>query len=124
MRVAVEKLPGVTGAEVSLEQGQVVIGFEPENEVTINDVRRAIGDQGFAPRDADVLIAGRLEQRGEGLVLRVPGSDLPYPVAARGEMLARLRQAVGEDALVSGGIPRTDDAEASATIQVTALTDP
>ncbi len=121
MRVAVEKLPGVMEAEVSLEDGLVAIDLEPANEVTIADVRNAIRDQGFSPRAAEVRIAGRLEERESGVVLRVPGSGSAYTVTAPEEMRTRLREAIGEDVLLSGGIPRTDETEEPGTIEVIAL---
>lgn len=124
MRVAVEDLPGVTGAEVSLEDGLVVIGLERENDVAIADVRKAIRDQGFSPRAADVRVAGRLEARGDGLALRVPGPGTVYAVTAAEEMIARLRAEIGEDVLLSGNIPRTGDADDSATIRIMAVAEP
>lgn len=124
MRVAVQDLPGVTGAEVSLKDGLVVIDLEPENDVAIADVRKAIRDQGFSPRAADVRVAGRLEARGGGLALRVPGPGSVYGVTAPEEMIARLRAEIGEEIVLSGTVPRTDGADDSTTIRIVAVAEP
>lgn len=124
MRVAVEDLPGVIGAEVSLEDGLVVIDLEPENYVAIADVRKAIRDQGFSPRAADVRVAGRLEARGDGLALRVPGPGSVYAVTAPEEMIARLRAEIGEEIVLSGTVPRTDGADDSTAIRIVAVAEP
>ena len=98
--------------------------LDPANDVTIADVRNAIRNQGFSPRDAEVRVAGRLEEKDGALVLRVAGSESPYPVAAEGEILGRLRSAIGEEVTLSADVPRTDEPEDHATIRVTAIEDP
>lgn len=124
MRVAVEKLPGVTRATVSLEVGLVTIDFASVNEVSIADIRGAIRDQGFSPRSADVRVAGHLEDSPDGPVLRVPGTEGSYPLVAADGLLNRLRQAIGkEEVLLSAAVPRTDDDE-RATMRVAAIMEP
>ncbi|MGI9037702.1 MAG: heavy-metal-associated domain-containing protein [Gemmatimonadota bacterium] len=123
MRVAVEKLPGVTEAEVSLESGLVAIQLSPVNEVSIADVREAIRNQGFSPRAAAVRVAGLVEQAPYGVVLRVHEAEA-YPVTASAEMQDRLRKLIGEEVLLLGDIPRTDDAGDRVILHVTGLAEP
>ena len=121
VRVAVEKLPGVTEAEVSLEDGRVVVRLEPANELSVIDIREAIRNQGFSPREAEVRVSGRLEGSGDAPVLRVPGPTAPYPLVATGEVLELLRAAVGRSVVLRGTVPRDEDAEDPAAIHVTAV---
>lgn len=119
MRVAVEKLPGVTEALVSLEEGHVVVHLDTPNDLTIAGLRNAIRDQGFTPRGAMVRVAGRLEAVESALRLSMPGSAPPYPLVASGELLERLAAGIGERVVLSGRLLRDEEAEGPVAIHVT-----
>lgn len=124
MRVAVEKLPGVTGAEVSLEDGLVTVGLEPENTLTLAALRDAIRERGFSPREAEVRVAGQVEMAEGAPALHVPGSARLYRLVAAAEALERLRAAQGRTVVLAGNVPRSEDGEDPATIHVIAVEDP
>lgn len=121
MRVAVEKLPGVTGAEVSLEEGRVTVRLAPDNRLTITRLRRAIRDQGFSPRAAEVRVAGRLEEGATGLTLRVPGAEVVYSLRAHEDLLGRLREAIGREALVTGKVAEDEDGMTPRRLEATSF---
>lgn len=124
VRVAVEKLPGVTGAHVSLEDGRVTVRLAPENELAIADLRRAIRDQGFSPRGAEVRVSGRLEEGDDGPILRVPGSGVAYSLRADEDLLARLREATGRDVLLQGRVAEDEDGTTPTRLQVSSVAGP
>lgn len=120
VRVAVEKLPGVTEAEVSLEEGLVRIRFDATSEAGVVDIRQAIENQGFSPREADVRVAGRLEEAGDRLALRVPGPTPPYVLDGTAELLGELRTRIGRSVELSGTVPG-DAGGAAVRIHVTRI---
>lgn len=121
VRVAVQKLEGVTRAVVSLEEGRVTVDLDRDNDITLAAIRNAIRNQGFSPRAADVRVSGRLEGSGDSLVLRMPGSTPPYAVVATGEVIERLRAAIGRSVVLSGTVPGDEDAGDPTAIHVTAI---
>lgn len=121
MRVAVEDLPGVTGADVSLEEGRVTVRLAPDNELTIARLRKTIRERGFSPRAADITVSGRLEDAGEELVLRVPGSGVLYTVHAGDALAGRLRAAVGREVVLKGRIGDDEEERTPTALEVTSV---
>lgn len=78
MRVAVEKIEGVSAVEVSLERGLATIRLKPQNQVTMEKLWEAIRDNGFTLKAAEVRISGTLVREGGRLMLSVPGHETAY----------------------------------------------
>lgn len=103
------KLDGVETADVSLNDGRVTVGFRAENAVTIAQLRRAIRDQGFSPRESVVTLSAEIEIRGGTLVAVVPGSRTIYELTAEEGISARLRSAVGTSITVRARLGADED---------------
>lgn len=103
MRVAVEELEGVTSAEVSLNDGEVVVALEEENHVRLDRLRQIIRDQGFTPRGAEIRARGVVERRDGRLLFRTPEGEVVLEVAPESEALAAEERA-GEELVVRGHI--------------------
>jgi len=58
--VPVKKIPGVETVNVSLNKGLVSINLAPGNKVTMAQIRKAILDDAFTPKDAKVVAEGIL----------------------------------------------------------------
>jgi hypothetical protein len=119
--VAVEKLPGVTGAEVSLENGVVTVGVTPDTPLTIAGLRKAIRNQGFSPRTAEVRVAGRLSRSPDGLVLSVPGSGEAYALTGDARTLSGLEDVAGGEVVLEGRIPEDQDDTTPGTLEVVSV---
>lgn len=104
MRVAVEKVPGVSKAVVSLNEGEVVITLEKVNDVTLDHLRSVIRRRGFTPRDADVRVRGRPELRGEAWYLDVAGSDASYQLVGGAGIIEGLAGRAGENVVLRGRV--------------------
>lgn len=107
MRVAVQKLSGVESVEVSLEKGVATIRFRPEATATYGQVRRAILDNGFTPKEAQVRVRGSIVEQAGRVVLSVPGRGESYPLSGASStdgMPDRLRQAIGARVEILGTI--------------------
>ena len=114
-----EKLDGVESAVVSLNEGRVRVEFAPGNKVTIAELRRAIRNQGFTPREAMLTLSVQVEMRGAAPVAIVPGSGVTYTVAADAELLARLSGLAGDTVMLEGQVELDENDVTPERLQVT-----
>jgi copper chaperone CopZ len=112
VRVAVEKIQGVEEVSVSLNNGVAVVRLAPDNRVTVAQLRRVIREKGFTPRDAEVRVAGRLEARGNALVLVLP-DVAAYTLRTDQTFRAELQSYLGTEVAVEGRVP--EDGEGNVT---------
>jgi len=118
VRVAVEKVDGVTSADVSLNDGEVVVSLREENDVRLDSLRRIIRDQGFTPREADIRARGVVERRDGRLLFRTPEGQVVLEVAGEPESMAAVEGHLGEFLVVRGEV----DGEAPGRIRITSVT--
>lgn len=104
MRVAVEELEGVTSAEVSLNDGEVVVALEEENHVRLDRLRQMIRDQGFTPRGAEIRARGVVERRDGRLLFRTPEGEVVLEVAPESEALDAAEERAGEELVIRGHV--------------------
>lgn len=129
MRVAVKKLDGVDSVDVSLNQGLAVIWFRPDNRITLEQVREAIRNNGFTPKDAELRVRGRVREDQGGLALELPGQRTRFRLEAHPslpDMNQRLRAALlGPSVQLEGTIPAMGKQRpGSETIQVREISVP
>jgi copper chaperone CopZ len=107
--VALKKVDGVESANVSLNEGKVVIQLKAANSVRLEQIRRAVTDQGFTPKQARVTARGDLTVSKDGMQFNVTGSNDTFPVA-QAPHGARRDQAA-QNVVVTGIIaaPRNDN---------------
>jgi copper chaperone CopZ len=106
--VAIRKLEGVESVEVSLNEGMADVSLEPGNRLDPERIRRAVRDNGFTPKGAEVRVAGRLVEKGGSLALQVSALDAVYLLTEHPDskgLLAELRRAAGAEVIVSGHWP-------------------
>ena len=87
LSAALKKLEGVHSVELSPEKGSVDIRLEPENKITLPQLRRTIRSFGNEPTDARVTAKGKIVERdgkpvldllnGSFLVLTAKPKDAP-----------------------------------------------
>jgi copper chaperone CopZ len=68
------RLDGVARAEVSLNHGTATIYCRPDNRLTLEDISRAIRNNGFKPRQARITALGSLTFHERALVFDMKGS--------------------------------------------------
>ena len=83
MSVAVKKIPGVESVNVSLNKGLVSIKLVPGNKVRMDQIRKAILDDAFTPKNAKVAAMGELVSKNGKLEFKVAGTNETFPVASR-----------------------------------------
>ncbi|GIW53150.1 MAG: hypothetical protein KatS3mg081_2505 [Gemmatimonadales bacterium] len=112
MRVAVGKLPGVDSVKVSLNQGYALVYLSRDNELSVEQVRSVIRNNGFSPKAARVKVRGRLERREGDLVLAVPPRGRIFRLTEAPEARNRFAEIAslgeGREVLVTGVVPETE----------------
>jgi hypothetical protein len=58
MRVAMQKVDGITNVRVSLNEGLTILDPKPGNTVTLAKMRQIIKSNGFVSKEANVLARG------------------------------------------------------------------
>jgi hypothetical protein len=53
-----QKVDGVQNVKVSLKDGLTILDLKPENTVTLAKLRQVIKDNGFVPKDAQIVARG------------------------------------------------------------------
>lgn len=75
-----QKIEGVESAKVSLNEGNVKVQLKAGNRVHLKQLRTAVTDQGFTPREATITAVGDVVASGDGLQLRVSGTGDVFEV--------------------------------------------
>ena len=75
MEKGLKKLEGVKKVKVSLNNGNAVIQFAPDNKLALADIRRVVRDGGFTPKEAIIKISGTLQRKDGELRLQVGNED-------------------------------------------------
>ena len=96
-----KKIPGVVSARVSLNQGLVTIEFNNGNTVRLEQIRKAITDQGFTPKEAKIKALGDLIQTNGRLAFKVSQTMDVFRVRDAAQWQTR----TGISVLVTGTIP-------------------
>ena len=117
MSVATKKIAGVESAKVSLNEGKATIQLKPVNAVRLEQVRKAVKEQGFTPRDAKVVAVGDLTLSGGKLQFRVSGSNEVFEVMPTPHLA--LEKQIGNNLTVTGLISAPADRKGPGTIQIT-----
>ena len=105
---------GVTGADVSLNEGRATLQLASGNDLQLAALRTAIEESGFLPRKAQIEVAGTLKKEGGQWVLTAPsgerfvleGADTSEPLKA------------GTQASVAGTVPKGNASDRGWTLRV------
>ena len=98
VRVAMQKLDGVSTVELSLERAQAEIGLKPDNRLALDQFRQVVKRNGFEPKQAVVTAIGTVRELGGRIVFEVSGVATPLvisPDKSAPEALQRLKSALG-----------------------------
>ena len=111
MCVAVKRLPGVTQAQASWNRRTVEIRLGAGNRVTLAQIREAIRSRHLFPRQATVVMVGRLARSKAGLALELAELGLRYHLVDGTRRLSELAQLPDGSALrLRGRTPPPPDA--------------
>ena len=102
---------------VSLKQGLVSITLKQGNTVTLKQVRKAIEDDAFTPKDARVVVAGELKTANGRLEFKVSGTNERYPFSSTAH--ASWDKKTCQQLLVTGLISAPPNRNESGTLEIT-----
>lgn len=108
----------MASAEVSLNDGQVVLTLEEDNHVRLDRLRQVVRDQGFTPREAEIRARGVVDRRDTRLLFRTPEGEIVLEVEGEPAVLEALDGRLGETVVVTGRV----DQEATGRIRITGIT--
>lgn len=100
MSVSIQKIPGVESVNVNINRGLVTLTLKPENTVTMEQIRKAILDDAFTPKDARVVVVGELASKNGNLEFKVAESNDIFSVAATRQ--DSWQQKIGHELTVNG----------------------
>ena len=82
MSVSIQKIPGVESVNVGINRGLVTVTLKPGNTVTMEQIRKAILNDAFTPKEAHIVAVGQLVSQNGKLQFRVAGTNETFPVAS------------------------------------------
>lgn len=107
---------------VSLKSGLVSITLTPGNSATLAEIRKAILNDAFSPKEAQVVAVGELVSQNGKLYFRVARSNELFPVAAPTHMSHMpWENEVGHTVLATGLIPAPAKGTEGGALQVVSV---
>ena len=110
---------GVTGADVSLNEGRAVLQLASGNSLRLAALRTAISESGFSPRKAQIEVAGTLKREGAQWVLTAPSGER-FVLEGAGETSA---WATGARVTAAGTVPKGNASDRGWTLRVESVQD-
>lgn len=116
MSVALKKIDGVESAEVRLNEGKAIIRLKPNNAVRMEQIRKAVTDQGFTPKEARVVAVADLTVSDGKIRVKITGSNDLFPADPAPDGV--LKEKAGQNLLVTGIVAAPQDAKEIGVMQV------
>lgn len=96
------KMKGVNSYDVDMREGKVFVGFDPDAQIELNVLHKAVKEAGFTLRNISVRAKGKISQSEEGLALLVGDSDEKFLLFESGAIFKKyhsdkLPEALGEN---------------------------
>lgn len=71
----INNMEGVHSASVSLNDGLLTTELAEENILTLLQIRKAVEESGFSPREAEIKVTGTLKKEKDQYVIVTPSGD-------------------------------------------------
>lgn len=110
-------MDGVEAVSVSLNDGMAAIKFQPNNEITLEQIREAVRKSGFSAEEAAVTLQGRLGKENGRWILTTPVGER-YRLKDVGDIPPADTEM---SATVTGTVPKGEASDEGWVLQVTAL---
>jgi copper chaperone CopZ len=117
--VAVKKVPGVESVNVSLNKGLVSIKLVPGNTVRLDQIRKAILNDAFTPKRANVVAVGKLVSEGGKLRFVIAGTNETFLVVSTPH--SSWQRYVGREVTVNGLLAAPPKGTEGGSLQITSV---
>ncbi len=114
-----KKIKGVESAKASLNEGRVRVVLKPGNSVRLEQIRKAVNEQGFTPKDARVKAVGDLIATDGRLQFKISGNNEVFPVMETPH--APWRKQVGGNLTVSAIVAEPPTDKEAGMMQITEI---
>jgi copper chaperone CopZ len=114
--VALKKIEGVESATVSLKDGRAILQLKEGNTVRLEQLRKAVSEQGFTPKEARVTAVADLAVMDGQMQLKVTRSNDRFAVAPAPH--ETWREKAGTNLLVNGLVAAPRNAKDPGVIQL------
>ena len=95
-----KKVEGVEKLEIKVDQGVAKLTVKEKKNLSIEDVKKAVVDGGFTPRDIAITVKGRISEHNGRTVLKLAKNANVFLIA-QNEQLKKVKEALkGEDKLL------------------------
>ncbi len=91
-----KKLDGVRSLDISLNEGTATLSVTQGKNLRPADIRSAVEEAGFTPREISITVVGTLSIEGRKVFLRLRGAEGKYLLSERGTGEADGRGALNE----------------------------
>jgi len=117
VRVSLKSVPGVDSVDVSLAKGLASVKMKPGNMATLNQLREAIGKNGFTMKQSTAMIAGKVLVTNGKTVLQVSGSSEMLELIPEPSATPLTTSFDGKSVLVEGTIPEAGKGKSPGSIR-------
>jgi hypothetical protein len=117
VRVSLKSVPGVDSVDVSLAKGLASVKMKPGNMATLNQLREAIGKNGFTMKQSTAMIAGKVLVTNGKTVLQVSGSNEILELIPEPSAPPLTTSFDGKSVLVDGTIPEAGKGKTPGSIR-------
>ncbi|MEX2346504.1 MAG: heavy metal-associated domain-containing protein [Balneolaceae bacterium] len=102
-----KRMDGATNVNLSLNEGNTVVEFAPDNNVTLEEIREAIQKGGFDARDATLRLTGILNREADKWILSLPSGE-KFQLDQYEDMISEsdLQQRSGGEITLTGHVPK------------------
>ena len=123
VRGAFKKLSGVESVDVSLNKGMATVKLKPGNALTVEQFWQTVRQNGFTPRETNVVVRGDVLQTGGKLQLQVSGANRTYELvtdAKAPKAIEEMKRQIGKTITLEGALVPGKDLTTAVPIQVRA----
>ena len=110
--MSIKKIEGVESVSVSLNQGSAAIRLQPANTVRIEQILRAVTNNGFTPKEAKISAVGKVLSAEGTLKFQVTGTNQSFDVlvdSAAKDISDAVRKEIGKTIIVDGVMTLSKD---------------
>jgi copper chaperone CopZ len=122
IHVSMKGIQGVNTVDVDLNTGLVTVKLFPGNSASMRQFNQAVEKNGFAHKDAEIIVRGKVAGTASAPVLEVSGTQDRYglsPATANLDIVSLL----GKTVKVSGVLPQAPKGKVSDTLRYNTITE-
>lgn len=98
----IQNMDGVQSATVSLNEGLLVADLKESNQLTLKEIREAVENSGFQPKEAIITVAGKVTQGDDGAYVLETASQEHFVLTAEDKSVSDKISEAGQQYVITG----------------------